>query len=186
MKKLIASAAITTALISSVTAHAEVYSFNYSMLDGTAVTGTFNGSPNGNLVTGLNHISVYVNGVNMTRGSPLEAYSYNNLAIPGPIVWEHNAVVSFDARLNNFIFADSDAYNVSRYFAITPLNRLSTIADSTDLLLINSFHRDRDPAGIAARWSLSVSAVPEPETYGMLLAGLGLVGFAARRRAKQA
>jgi hypothetical protein len=26
------------------------------------------------------------------------------------------------------------------------------------------------------------SAVPEPETYAMLMAGLGLVGFAARRR----
>ena len=30
------------------------------------------------------------------------------------------------------------------------------------------------------------AAVPEPETYAMLLAGLGLVGFMARRRAKQA
>ncbi|TFW18203.1 PEP-CTERM sorting domain-containing protein [Duganella callida] len=29
---------------------------------------------------------------------------------------------------------------------------------------------------------LSVSAVPEPATYGMLLAGLGLVGWARRRR----
>ncbi len=29
---------------------------------------------------------------------------------------------------------------------------------------------------------ISVSAVPEPETYAMLLAGLGLVGFVARRR----
>jgi hypothetical protein len=27
-----------------------------------------------------------------------------------------------------------------------------------------------------------VTAVPEPETYAMLLAGLGLLGFAARRR----
>ncbi|WP_295990568.1 FxDxF family PEP-CTERM protein [Rugamonas sp.] len=26
------------------------------------------------------------------------------------------------------------------------------------------------------------AAVPEPETYGMLLAGLGLMGFIARRR----
>jgi len=35
--------------------------------------------------------------------------------------------------------------------------------------------------------SSSVTAVPEPETYAMLLAGLGLVGFMARRRkAKQA
>lgn len=30
-----------------------------------------------------------------------------------------------------------------------------------------------------------VSAVPEPETYAMLLAGLGVVGFAARRKAKK-
>jgi hypothetical protein len=29
---------------------------------------------------------------------------------------------------------------------------------------------------------LTIAAVPEPETYGMLLAGLGLVGFMARRR----
>ena len=28
----------------------------------------------------------------------------------------------------------------------------------------------------------TVGAVPEPETYGMLLAGLGMVGFMARRR----
>lgn len=31
----------------------------------------------------------------------------------------------------------------------------------------------------------TVSAVPEPETYAMMLAGLGLLGFAARRRKKQ-
>jgi hypothetical protein len=32
--------------------------------------------------------------------------------------------------------------------------------------------------------TISVTAVPEPETYAMLLAGLGVVGFAARRRNK--
>jgi hypothetical protein len=31
-----------------------------------------------------------------------------------------------------------------------------------------------------------VSAVPEPETYAMLLAGLGLVGAIARRRKAKA
>jgi hypothetical protein len=33
---------------------------------------------------------------------------------------------------------------------------------------------------------LTVSAVPEPETYAMLLAGLGLMGAAIRRRREQA
>jgi hypothetical protein len=31
-------------------------------------------------------------------------------------------------------------------------------------------------------WSASVTPVPEPETYAMLLVGLGLVGFMMRRR----
>ena len=29
-----------------------------------------------------------------------------------------------------------------------------------------------------------ISAVPEPETYALMLSGLGLVAFAARRRSK--
>lgn len=32
----------------------------------------------------------------------------------------------------------------------------------------------------------AVAAIPEPETYAMLLAGLGLLGFAARRRKRKA
>lgn len=31
----------------------------------------------------------------------------------------------------------------------------------------------------------SVAAIPEPETYALMLAGLGLVGFMARRRKAQ-
>src|SRR3954462_107020 len=31
-------------------------------------------------------------------------------------------------------------------------------------------------------WGVNVAAIPEPETYAMLLAGLGLLGFSAQRR----
>ncbi len=33
--------------------------------------------------------------------------------------------------------------------------------------------------------AVSVTAVPEPETYALLLAGLGAIGFVARRRRGQ-
>ena len=35
---------------------------------------------------------------------------------------------------------------------------------------------------IRDRFNVGVAAVPEPETYAMMLAGLGLMGFVARRR----
>ena len=38
----------------------------------------------------------------------------------------------------------------------------------------------------ATLYGASVTAVPEPETYALMLAGLGVVGFVARRRNQQA
>jgi len=34
--------------------------------------------------------------------------------------------------------------------------------------------------------NVNVSAIPEPETYALLIAGLGLIGFATRRRQRRA
>jgi len=49
------------------------------------------------------------------------------------------------------------------------------------LLLFNDKGGDKDFDDMVIR--VAVSAVPEPETFVMLLAGLGQMGFVARRRA---
>jgi hypothetical protein len=41
------------------------------------------------------------------------------------------------------------------------------------------------PGTYIAVFDVNVAAVPEPESYAMLLAGLGLLGFVARRRKQQ-
>ena len=43
----------------------------------------------------------------------------------------------------------------------------------------------RFPEGTYAQDQLYLAPVPEPETYAMLLAGLGLIGFVAKRRRRQ-
>ncbi|WP_374361363.1 PEP-CTERM sorting domain-containing protein [Pseudoduganella danionis] len=52
---------------------------------------------------------------------------------------------------------------------------------------VSQFGRGASTADLdVAKFGFSVTAVPEPETYMMLVGGLGLVAFAARRRKQQA
>ncbi|WP_207221383.1 PEP-CTERM sorting domain-containing protein [Pseudoduganella lutea] len=56
----------------------------------------------------------------------------------------------------------------------------------SDVQLASLFVKGSEPGVFttANDLHLSVSAVPEPSTYAMMLAGLGLAGFAARRQRK--
>jgi len=65
--------------------------------------------------------------------------------------------------------------NVGNYGSCAPLGALCNsvyLGDGTS-----------GPNASGKYYSFSMAPVPEPETWAMLLAGLGLVGFAARRRA---
>lgn len=70
------------------------------------------------------------------------------------------------------------------------IGRLKFIGfDTTDTspFVLNLAGSVLNPAALAGySGEVTVTAVPEPTTYGMLLGGLGLLGFMARRKSKQA
>ena len=71
--------------------------------------------------------------------------------------------------------------------ATSTINGLGSFEVAMDPALLNNKRKeltDQDWAGLSTiGWQ--VAAVPEPETWAMLLAGLGLVGFAAGRKEKR-
>ncbi|WP_348698269.1 FxDxF family PEP-CTERM protein [Duganella fentianensis] len=68
-------------------------------------------------------------------------------------------------------------------FTISPQNaNLLGLGVTLDSVLIQYGNGTSTSTLDKVMFGVNVSAVPEPETYAMMLAGLGLIGFAARRR----
>jgi len=171
MNKFLRTLACTALLASAGVAHAGLYEYQYTFSDGSLVSGKFQGTANGNLITGLSNFSAYVNG---------EAFANNGNLEIRDATGNGAGAVSFDGQqtsllvLNSFqsgshvlllgAFLGSPVTNVINYWTPTQGN-----AEGPDMTPYSSF-------------SWRVSAVPEPSTSAMLLAGLALVGVAARRR----
>jgi hypothetical protein len=71
-----------------------------------------------------------------------------------------------------------------RAIALNAAVTMDTNTISNDCTALNGPNKINDfgSAGFSGGTLAAVTAVPEPETYAMLLAGLGLIGFTARRR----
>ena len=166
------------------------YNFSYKFDSTNTVTGTFDGIASGNLIGSINNssISVKLNGIDLgTPGSFVSAGYDGNPATHLPNTWTGSAQVSIDGTASNFGFFTPSLSGFNAYFYIIPWCNGNCLGDNgtgvqtltngtTVTYLFNGNYN-------SANWN--VSAVPEPETYAMLLAGLGLMGFMARRR-KQA
>lgn len=176
---------LAATLLASVAAQAETFAFSYVFANvGTTVSGSFDGTRSGDLVTGLSNISATYRGVVFAPTESLHEFHY-----VGKAFVSGGSVASFSGNSNNFLFVNSgtpdDLYYKNFFFYVPYYGGVDPLISTYAHARFSNVGADNS-GGIGA-WTLkSVSAVPEPETYAMMLAGLGLMGGIARRRkAKQ-
>jgi hypothetical protein len=181
MKKIL-KAAIFLAALTSFSANATTYDFSYTYNDSSVVNGTLSGDLSGSFVNNISDVHVFLNGVEFAGGNLFHA-AWNTATQS----WDNTiaAIVSTNASLNNFIFADADVpsdFNVSNYFYMIN-DPASGIGHETFATNFNNGDAALDnPTNTS--WSLVQDPVqlPEPATYAMLLSGLFLLGASKRRK----
>lgn len=168
MKTFFRIAAVATVLTASGAAHATAYDFSYTFRDNKVIVGSFDGDATGNLITNIKNVVANYDG-------DIEKYKfyengYANQADQG----DPHPSISIDGHVNSFTFLTPNPF-FSTYFMSRPGSAYATSEFSTS----NDFYQID-----YSTWHVtpSVVAVPEPETFAMLLAGLGAMSFVARRR----
>ncbi len=172
MKKIIGLFALVSLLASS--AHAAMFNYSFTGDNGGVVTGTFNGTANGNLITNLSNITANLNGNAFNGsgnlfGSSYDANSWTSWTSGG-------AVASFDGLQNNFLFIDVDYpnnQNWSNYFY-----SVSNVYQSYAYL--SSPYSYAHGNSTTANWQVTATNVPEPSS--VILFGLGLMALVRFRR----
>lgn len=89
------------------------------------------------------------------------------------VLWNNTVVGTF-----TFVFQPGDQWNNLRWEKHSVLVTGASGLDSLELRSVSTFYMAAGPFVDA----VSISAVPEPETWALLGAGLGLVALGARRR----
>jgi hypothetical protein len=151
-----------------------VYDYSYTFGDGTSITGSFDGVPDGLFVDGASNASVQFDGLDMPGSvfiSTLDA-GFN---------YDSGAIISYDPEQNDFVFANSDLANgdfsYDSFFLIA-----NTAGEAGAQSFPLGFSGSADFPVVDASWTLK--EVPDSGSASALfgLAVFGLAGF--RRRLK--
>ncbi len=117
----------------------------------------------------------YVVGKNSTATLDLTPNTYNDISfIWGTVDWYNNVEITLSD--NNVVNINGASFNPSNGTTDKVFSYNSGALFINTVKLING----KNPAFEIDNFT--ASAVPEPEAYAMMLAGLGLIGFAARRK----
>lgn len=169
LKSLIAVAVLGTASIGS--AYAAAYTVNLTNTTGNLWTGGFNAvpSPLGDFT------DIFTFTPDATFGSTAQAF-LANLSVTG----SDAASINFsNANLNGIAltgFGGPTVFGYAQGQILAPTNILFNGP------LVLTVMGNTKGGSYGGTFNLNLAPVPEPETYGMMLAGLGILAFLARRR----
>jgi hypothetical protein len=165
-------------------ASAALYDLNATTFDGFTITSQFTTSDFLNAAGGYDILSIngtVFNGADTFAIGALENNAqrpFASVSTSGLYVFDNNyfatGTLPFDNAGLLFTFG-SQGYEGNVYQANSG-NGLAFVTTAPVGLSAGSWNSER------AMSTYSVAAVPEPGTYAMMLAGLGLMGFIARRK----
>lgn len=113
-----------------------------------------------------------------TLSFDLSGFDASTASFSGQFAADNQATV----KLNGVTIGSASSFSQFSGFAAN--SGFNAGVNTLEFVLTNFAQGSGNPAGLRVEFLQSnvVTAVPEPETYAMLLAGLGLIGTISRRR----
>ena len=128
----------------------------------------------GRTPSGLSFVDTYT--FTLTGASYLTTGAVDSSAIGGQDI-DFNSIMIMQGATTIATFANSGT-DAQEHYTLA-----QTLVAAGSYSLVISGIQSADAASYAGNLAVvAVSLVPEPETYALMLAGLGVVGFVARRR----
>ncbi len=158
------------------TAHAATFDLTYTFTSGDVITGTLEGTLNGSFVEDLQAVTLSFDGAAFTGTTVAQTWD------PASSAFSADAPrLSTDAASNEIVFTTTDgAFSFGMVNDAANFGGQLAFATNQNSL---DHSAASDIAG-AGTWSLVPAAVPDAPAFPMVLAGLGLLGIVARRRAQ--